>query len=506
MNNRNIIITGFMGVGKTLIGQALAKEMGMSFVDTDDLIKKKCGKNIRTIFSTHGERYFRNLEQQMCCNVSGESGAVISTGGGALIFKKNKDFFNQSTIFCLTAPVQVIRKRLLNDFYNNKTRPLMEMFEELWHERKPLYDEIFHQIENYNCSVKLVVEKMIELYILDTRFKSINKDIFCPVVIKNNIIEEITYFLKWISLFDRKICIITHPELNCLNSIQYKLKNVLIINIPSGEKSKSLTMVNYIYKKLLANNFTRNDALIAFGGGVVGDVTGFVAGTFLRGINLVHVPTSLLAMIDSSIGGKSGINLSKGKNLIGVFKKPAGVLIDPNLLQTLPEEEKRSGLAEAVKHAIIGDPILFHHLEHGLINFSWIVDRATEVKIKIVKEDFLEKNERAFLNFGHTFGHAIEIASNYEIKHGEAISIGMVYAARYASIKGICDTELVARIENLLHKLQLPTKLPCEITIKDLRHFIKHDKKRFGSMFYIIVPKKIGEVQKVEFDLGVFDQ
>lgn len=499
MKKRNIVITGFMGVGKSSIGSVLAKRMKMPFVDMDEIIEKREGKNIKKIFLDHGEDFFRKLEYALCCELSERSGFVISTGGGTLISKKNRDLFRKSTIFCLQAPFYVIQNRLSKGNHHNH-RPLINTVRELWLERKPTYDKIFHQIHTDKYSTRLLINKMIKLYQLDHYFKCIDKD-FYPIILKRGITNKIASFLEWSSLNNRKICIITHAELNHLNHFWDKLRNVLVLTLPPGEGSKNLSFVKGLYEQLLINNFTRDDILIAFGGGVIGDVAGFVAGTFLRGMHFVQIPTTLLAMVDSCVGGKSGINTNEGKNIIGVLKNPIGILIDPNILKTLPEREKRSGLAEIVKHAIIADLELFEYLESGLMDFLWIINRAIQVKIKIIKEDFYEQDRRMCLNFGHTFGHAIELASNYKIKHGEAVSIGMVQAAKYAAKRNICSFKLVARIENLLTKLALPTELPHEITNEHLLHFIQYDKKRFGSKIYLIVPIKIGEVQRIEIDL-----
>ena len=267
-----------------------------------------------------------------------------------------------------------------------------------------------------------------------------------------------------------------------------------ICTVPAGEEHKTLASIALLYDQFVAAGLDRRSPVIGLGGGVIGDMAGFAAATYLRGVPFVQIPTSLLSMVDASVGGKTGVDLPQGKNLVGAFKQPAVVVIDTDVLSTLPAEEFRSGLAEVVKHGIIGAPDLFHQLEGaGPGNLIQLVRDAVQVKVDVVIEDPYEQGRRAVLNLGHTFGHAIEQASEYAVRHGEAVAVGMVAAAEMAAALGHCDPELVMRIRTLLDRLGLPTSV-SGYNPDAIRGFMGQDKKRKGKMLRFIIPQALGEV------------
>jgi shikimate kinase/3-dehydroquinate synthase len=249
----------------------------------------------------------------------------------------------------------------------------------------------------------------------------------------------------------------------------------------------------------------RRSILFALGGGVIGDLAGFVAATFLRGVPFVQLPTTLLAMVDASIGGKVAVDHPRGKNLIGAFKQPVVVIIDPDTLETLPQQEWSSGMAEVVKHAVIGSADLFKELEIGDWRWKtlaparsagvgdWLV-RAIKVKVDIVSRDPFEQGERAKLNLGHTFGHALEKLSNYQMRHGDAVAIGTVCATRLATRLGLCDANLLPRIESLLSAVGLPTRVPDELSAQAILDAMAADKKRINGRLRLILPHALGDV------------
>jgi 3-dehydroquinate synthase len=241
--------------------------------------------------------------------------------------------------------------------------------------------------------------------------------------------------------------------------------------------------VNYIAE----NNLTRSDCLIALGGGVVGDLAGFAAATYLRGIPYIQIPTSLLAMVDSSVGGKTGIDLSTGKNLCGAFYQPAAVLCDTDVLNTLPEDTFRDGCAEVIKYGVLYDPALFAHLEdHGLLfDREFVIGRCVELKRDVVRTDEFDTGNRMKLNLGHTVGHAIEKCSEYSISHGKAVSIGMSIVLRAAR----CPDQ--DRITSLLTQFGLPTT--TEYSAEILCKYALHDKKRSGGHIHLVIPEAIGD-------------
>lgn len=301
--------------------------------------------------------------------------------------------------------------------------------------------------------------------------------------------------------------IISHQFLVDLYKEELKTLNLEknTIYVPEGERSKSFKEVIRISRELVRKGADRKSVLIAFGGGVIGDLTGFVASIYMRGIDFIQVPTTLLSQVDSSIGGKTGINIPEGKNLIGSFYHPVDVVVDVKTLKTLPDREYKSGIAEIIKYGMIMDHNFFEYLEDnykGILRrdpniLIYIIKRSLECKKNVVEADEKENNLRMILNFGHTFGHAIEAKGRYKrFLHGEAVSIGMVMASKLAFKIGLCDFSVVERLVNLLRKFDLPLKNPYRI--EDLIEFIKKDKKSFKNKFRFILPIKIGEVKIVD--------
>jgi 3-dehydroquinate synthase len=283
------------------------------------------------------------------------------------------------------------------------------------------------------------------------------------------------------------------------------------IDIPDGEQFKTLETVAGLYGQLVEAKLDRRSPIIALGGGVLGDTAGFAAASFLRGLPLMQIPTTLLAMVDSSVGGKTGVDLPQGKNLVGAFKQPEMVVVDPQVLVTLPPAEFRAGMAEVIKHGIIDAPDLFAALEIGskeyevkstgevktftsyfLLPTPLLAD-AINVKVRVVQQDPFEQGHRAVLNLGHTFGHALERLAHYQMRHGEAIAIGIVCAARLATRLGYCASETTGRIMAVLEQWGLPTQLPA-YPAAEIWAAMFTDKKRWGNTLRFILPRAIGDV------------
>lgn len=274
-----------------------------------------------------------------------------------------------------------------------------------------------------------------------------------------------------------------------------------VIQIPDGEEHKNLAWLAFVYDRLIDAGVDRGGAAIALGGGVVGDLTGFAAATYLRGIDLVQVPTTLLAQIDSSIGGKTGINHPAGKNLLGAFKQPRFVLADVECLRTLPRREFVAGLAEVIKTGAILDAELFALLEAELPGVLQqerdllvrVVGRCCKLKAIVVAEDETESGYRAILNFGHTLGHAIESLTDYTtFLHGEAVAIGMVAAARISQRLGFCDETTVRRLATLVDRCGLPTEVPGDLGREALALAMRTDKKALGGTIKFVCLEGIG--------------
>ncbi len=306
--------------------------------------------------------------------------------------------------------------------------------------------------------------------------------------------------LKKISL-NSNVAIITNPTVakyhldNFLKKVE--AKRVEVISVPDGEEYKNIDTVLYILDELFKLKYDRKSTLIALGGGVIGDMTGFSASIFLRGIDFIQVPTTLLSQVDASVGGKTGVNNRYGKNLIGTFYQPKAVYIDKEFLKTLPKREFRAGIAEIIKMAVMFDSDFFEKLEsfdfNNIDNLEPIIARAVELKAQVVKMDEKESGIRAVLNYGHTFAHVIEKEGNYkEYLHGEAVAIGMVMANNLANKIGLLSLDDQNRIKNLLKKLSLP----IDYKIKDVDKFYEsflHDKKsKDGKITFILPNKRIG--------------
>ena len=262
---------------------------------------------------------------------------------------------------------------------------------------------------------------------------------------------------------------------------------------PAGEAQKCATTYLSVTEHLASIHFTRSDLLIALGGGVVGDLTGFVAATFLRGVSYIQIPTTLLAMVDSSVGGKTAIDIPAGKNLIGAFYQPDMVICDISTLATLPAENFRDGCAEVIKYGILFDEALFSHLERYGLHFDaeYVISRCIELKRDVVSQDEFDRGERQKLNLGHTFGHGIEAKSNFQITHGQAVAMGTAIIAKAAQYLGYCTMDTVLRIVNILHRFGFSLTVPY--SHHEIYQFALSDKKRSGSLLNLILPETIGK-------------
>jgi len=302
--------------------------------------------------------------------------------------------------------------------------------------------------------------------------------------------------------FNSEVAIVTNPKVAGLH-LQYLLKRlsapeIYIITLPDGEQYKTMENVQFGLERLFDHRLTRNSYLIAFGGGVIGDMTGFMASIFLRGVKFLQIPTTLLAMVDSSVGGKTGVNNRFGKNLIGTFYQPEAVYIDPYFLETLPAREFNAGMAEVIKISVMFDRHLFYTLKGLTLHIAPVIKKSVEIKANVVSADERERGIRSVLNYGHTFGHAIERLTNYSrYLHGEAVAIGMVMANRLAVKLGLLSAEEEQEIEELIKKYQLPTRFKVESRERFYQLFFT-DKKRKGDKIKFILPNGIGNYKIVE--------
>lgn len=310
--------------------------------------------------------------------------------------------------------------------------------------------------------------------------------------------------------FSSKAALISNPTVydlygktvsESLRASGYDLTEVLL---PDGEEYKSLASTEEIYEALLKAKLDRKSALIALGGGVIGDITGFAAATYMRGIDFIQIPTTLLAQVDSSVGGKTGVNHPLGKNMIGAFWQPRLVWVDTATLETLPRREFLSGFGEVIKYCVIWDEDFFAYLEANRDKvlrldkeaLTHIIRRSCEIKSEVVSKDERESGLRAILNYGHTIGHAVETVTGYKkYLHGEAVAIGMHMEARLSQKLGLIENNTVARIKALIDSYGLPTEMPADIQINDLIEKMWIDKKTVGGKMHFVLPEEVGAVR-----------
>lgn len=514
MVKRNIILTGFMGTGKSSVGRLVAERLGRTFIDIDQVIEEETGLSIPDIFRDLGEPYFRELERRAIREVIRKRGLVVATGGGAIVDPENLRLLKGAgLLICLTASPEAIYERVKGD----RRRPLLApgdklmVIKRLMKEREEFYRKADVIIDTTSKGLEAVAEEVIDAF-ERTFHLSIEvrlDDRSYPIYFFSDGFDRIGTVLRQHGLHWR-MALVTNPVVRGLygDRVMEGLREAgfdpFFVEIPDGERYKTLRWVSRIYDRLLEREMTREAPLVALGGGVIGDITGFAAATFLRGVPYVQIPTTLLAQVDSSVGGKTGVNHPRGKNLIGAFYQPKLVFIDVGFLKTLKKRELKAGLAEVIKYGIIRDRGLFSYLEENMERILdleeepllHIVKRSCEIKARIVEEDEREKGIRAILNLGHTFGHAIESVTRYRrFRHGEAVAIGMVLATRLSERLGLCERGVTERIERLLLRAGLPVKVPSSITADSLLESMKLDKKRLKEeMVRLILVRDIGDV------------
>lgn len=510
-----------MGSGKSTVGRHLAHILNRKFIDTDTLIEEREGLTVNEIFKDKGEKYFRKIEKELIADLMQTEDQVISLGGGSIVDDENRKLIKKQA-FLITLIADP--KDLFDRVKRRKNRPLLkgkdqlETLEELWEKRKPAYMDSHLQVDTTDKSISSIAREVMKS--LGMRKPKIHE--LAVNIPRDNFTYKVLYKdLEKIDLSSIKaganVLIITQDNvakhyLSRLKSTLSEKHKVHSMVIDNGEEAKNFFTYQLILQKLLSLKFERKDTLIALGGGVVGDIVGFAASTYYRGINYVQVPTTLLSMIDSSVGGKTAINVPEGKNLIGTFYQPHMVHIDVNCLQTLPDREYRCGLGELVKYtllgmewdALLGDSFFDYTVNHAadIANkdhdvLNEVIDHCLKIKAGVVAEDETEKGIRAHLNLGHTFGHALEELTHYKrYSHGEAVAIGLVCACYLGEELHCFKPRYTEAVIDLMVKLGLEYKIPDEVKTKDMMAAFKYDKKVEDGKLRLIVPKtNIGRVE-----------
>lgn len=525
MVTKPIALWGFMGSGKTSVGKALAQKLGCEFVDTDEVIAKKFNKPITRIFAEDGEAVFRQAESELLTELLQRQHIVIATGGGMPMVPENLSALGAKALnFYLRVPIDVIYERLamVND------RPLLEGFSDrywriatLLAQRERFYTQAQIIVNCGRGSPEQISERIYAwVRALENEDDAVTVDLqerSYQVVVGKDLASRIDHIAEACDLqspfavvhdesvsdFAEKVC----EQLGKKGKTERRA-------VPSGEASKSIEQTIALWHWLAEMAMPRNGTIFAVGGGVVGDLVGFVAATYMRGIAYVQVPTTLLAMVDSSIGGKTAIDLPHAKNLVGAFHQPSLVASDLSCLRTIPDRAFIAGLAEVVKYGVIADPQLLKYLHDNAdlilrrhpVALRSIIVRSASIKASVVSLDEREQTGlRMILNYGHTFGHALEAATNFQLLHGEAVAIGMTAEAYLAWRLGWCDREVLDAQIDVLRALELPTKLkevaePISAPdIAPLMEIMQRDKKRKGSVVRFALPKRFGEVGVTDF-------
>jgi 3-dehydroquinate synthase len=508
---RVISLIGPMGSGKSEVGRALAQRLGWQFLDTDAEIESREGRAIPEIFRAAGETHFRAAERAVVREAVRGRARVVATGGGAVLSPATRRALAQAgPVFYLRAPVDVLLQRVGHD----PGRPLLgedprASLERLLREREALYVETGTAVDAAR-PVEVVADEILER--LGAARRRVRVELgprSYEVLIGAGVLPLVGADLRRLGA-GGQVAIVTHRALarrfgaTVEKALEGSGFTVRTITVPAGERAKSLRQAAALIDALGAAGFTRADTIIALGGGVVGDLAGFVAGIYMRGVRLVQIPTTLLAQIDSAIGGKTAVNHPRAKNLVGVYHQPALVITDVDVLASLPAGERRAGLAEAVKYGMVLDADLFERLEQGeagaalagaAASLEEIVYRCAALKARVVAGDEREHGPREVLNYGHTVGHAIEATLPGRYVHGEAISIGMRVEAHLAVRLGLLDPPAAERQWALLASLGLPVAIPRDAPLPSLLDAMQLDKKRRGGRIRCTLPEGIGRTR-----------
>ncbi len=508
MAEPNIVLTGFMATGKTTVGKLLAKHLNYQFVDTDDMIVQRAGMTVAEIFSTKGEPAFRTMESDLAKELAQKTGLVISTGGGMMLDPANASVLSTTgQIFCLVATPEEIFDRVSKD--TRAKRPLLESDDpmkqvtQLLAQREQTYGQ-FSQMRTSAKTPDEITSNLVGIIRAnpDLRLSITASDIHYDYIVGGGILP----FVRQLAGINGPVAVITDSHVG--EKYAGSIGPVdAVISVEPGQQNKTLATVDHICQELVQKGFDRSTTVIALGGSVISGLAGFVASVYMRGVDFVQCPTSLLAMADTSIGGKSGINLPQGKNLIGSYKQPKAVIADVATLQTLSSEEFSFGMAEIIKHGIIGGKSLFDLIRAG--KWRWeggafqpdsfsglqnLVAQSIRVKINIVQKDPYQKGQRAVLNLGHTFAHAIEQASGHAVRHGEAVAMGLMAAANLSCRLGYCSNDLEQEIGTVLDSAGLPVRIPAAVDSDKITEAIRRDKKRTKGKLKFILMRGIGDV------------
>jgi len=548
LGRRSIVLVGLMGSGKTSTGRRLAQRLGLPFVDADAEIEAAAGMSISDIFARHGETHFRDGERRVMARLLEEGPRVIATGGGAFLNEETRARIARLGVSVwLKADPDVLWRRVRKRSH----RPLLhgaadpeKTLRTLLEQRYPIYARADVTVVSKDGPHEVAVEEMISGIEFFQRFSPEPPPPAKPekmddlvnstssrdpaqgraqvdvklgarayaIIIGAGLIAEAGAHIRRLAptaacaiVTDANVAKLHLPALEAaLDAAGIRHSKVIVA---AGEESKSFAVFAEVCDALIAARLERGDLVLALGGGVIGDLAGFAAATLRRGMRFVQIPTTLLAQVDSSVGGKTGINSRHGKNLIGAFHQPSLVLADADVLTTLPPREFRAGYAEIVKYGLIGDAGFFRWLDaHWRGVFAGGAERIHAIatscaaKAAMVARDEWEQGDRALLNLGHTFGHAFERIADYDgarLVHGEGVAIGMACAFRFSARIGLCPIEDQIRVESHLEEVGLPTRIGAipgfGANADEIIEAMRQDKKVERGALTFILARAIGD-------------
>ena len=528
MLKSNIFLTGFSGSGKTTVGREVARRLRWRFVDIDEEIVKASGKSIEAIFQDDSESRFRQLERESLAAVCEGERQVVSTGGGIVMDEANRQLMERSgAVICLEARPDTILHRLTTERHETRgplVRPMLAgpdpsgRIIALKSQRQDNYALAHWTVHTDHLTPLEAADEVVRLSRVSAQraadLSGASNDLAAtvrtssgdyPVWVGWDVLDGLGERVRQ-ALSPGAAYVITDEGVHrharrAQVSLEAAGVPTHIFLVPPGERSKSLEMAGRLYEWLAGLRAERAHLVVAVGGGVVGDLAGFVAATFLRGLELAQVPTTLLAMMDAAIGGKTAVDLPQGKNLVGAFHQPRFVLADVQTLKTLPKRELTSGWAEAIKHGLILDEALLSTFEDQGAAIQSLDEKACTRVIRrsvAIKADVVSRDEketlgiRVLLNYGHTIGHAIEAATGYErFSHGEAVSVGMMGAALISNSLGMLSAEEVDRQRAALQSFGLPVSCD-DVDLDAVSEAMALDKKTVGGAIHWVLLDGIG--------------
>ncbi|MET7504289.1 3-dehydroquinate synthase [Streptomyces microflavus] len=529
MSGPLVVLVGPMGVGKSTVGELLAARLGTTYRDTDADVVAEAGKPIAEIFYDEGEEHFRALERRAVAAALAGHAGVLSLGGGAVLDGATRELLADRPVVYLSMDVdEAVRRVGLG-----AARPLLAVnprrqWRELMDARRHLYEEVARTVvatdENTPEEVAQAIIDALELpegaaapgventgmtQQGPTRIQvagSAGSDPY-EVLVGHQLLGELP---QLIGDRARRVAVL-HPEAlaGTGEAVRQDLADqgyeAIAIQLPNAEEAKTVEVAAYCWKALGQTGFTRTDVIVGIGGGATTDVAGFVAASWLRGVRWIAIPTTVLGMVDAAVGGKTGINTAEGKNLVGAFHPPAGVLCDLAALDSLPVHDYVSGMAEIIKAGFIADPVILDLVEadpEGARtpagpHTAELIERSIRVKAEVVSSDLKESGLREILNYGHTLAHAIEKNERYKWRHGAAVSIGMVFAAELGRLAGRLDDATADRHRTVLESVGLPLAYRADQWPKLLEN-MKVDKKSRGNLLRFIVLDALGKPTVLE--------